>query len=478
LTSLKEKTSRALFWSFFDSFGIYFVKFAFSIAIARSLSPSDYGIVGMIVIFTAIGSMLTESGFAMALIQKKNADNVDYSTVFWFNIFIANTFYIMLFISSGAIADFYDNSLLVQIIRVSAINIPLSSLWLVQVTILSKTLNFRKQSLINILAAITSGTVGVALAYSGFGVWSLVFMTLGGSTIRVIGFWSYTKWRPSFLFSIESFKSLYRYGYKIFLQGMSDVIFTKIYYPLIGKYYSAAGLGYYTYASRFYEIFIRRVTIAYGRVTFSVFASINDENERFKRNYLKIYRLLVFVLFPFTLVLIVSAELFVNLILTEKWLPIVPLMQVFYIEGFFYPLYMLNQNTFNAIGRSDLSLRLDLIKKVLILLSIIITFRYGIKALVIGQLTSSFFVFILSTYQVSKLLSVKISSQIKDVIPIITLTGMTYLLNYVILIAYIRSEWPLFIAQIIILPAIYVIFSFIFRMRTQQELLDLLAKNK
>jgi len=476
--SLKQKTMKGIFWSFFDSFGIYVIKFGFSIAIARALSPSDYGVIGMVVIFTAIGSMLTESGFAMALIQKKNADNKDYSTIFWFNIIVALLFYFLLFTFSGKISEFYDNPIIKNVIRISGLNIILSSLWLIQVTILTKELNFKKQSLVNITAAVGSGIIGVILSYKDFGVWSLVFMTLGGSTLRVVGFWSFTKWTPSLIFNGKSFKSLYSYGYKIFLQGMSDVIFTKIYYPLIGEYYSASGLGFYTYASRFYDIFIRRVTIAYGRVTFSMFSLINDEKERFKKNYLKTFRLLVYVLFPFTTILIISAELFVHLILTDKWLPIVPYIRIFYIEGFFFPLYMLNQNVFNALGRSDISLRIDIMKKVLLLLSIFIAFKYGIKALIGGQIISSFIVYLISTYRVNKIINIPIYKQIIEIIPIIGMLVLLVFINKFVLMSFVLGNWYLFVSQILLLPAIYLFLAFIFRIKAQQEMIILIAGRK
>ena len=216
MQNLKQKTLHGLFWSFVDSFGIYFITFGFSVAIARALMPKDYGLVGMIAIFIAISQMLIDSGFLSALVQKKDTDNTDYSTIFWFNVGLAVVLYILLFAFAGTIARFFGQPILVKITRISSLGIILSSLCVVQVSMILKNFQFKRQAAINFISALTSGTVGVFLAYNGYGVWALVFMTLAGGTVRVVLFWIINKWRPKFIFNFRSFKSLYNFGYKPF----------------------------------------------------------------------------------------------------------------------------------------------------------------------------------------------------------------------------------------------------------------------
>ena len=472
--SLKQKTLKGLFWSFLDSFGIYFIKFGFSIVIARTLSPSDYGLMGMIVIFTAIGDMLVESGFSMALIQKKDASDIDYSTVFWFNLSIAVIIYLVLFFSANLIADFFNEPILTKISRVTGLNIILTSLRIVQLTVLSKKLNFKKQTYINFASAAISGIIGVVMAIKGYAVWALVFQTLAGSFISTIGFWMFNKWLPKLLFSFKSLKSMFRYGSNILLQGATSVIFEKLYFPFIGKYFNSASLGFYTFANRFYRIFIRNTAIAYGRVSFPAFTLIQNDLKRFNRNYFKVYRLLAFVMFPLSLFLIVTAKPFILVFLTEKWLSAVPLMQLFFTEGFFFALFLLNLNTFNAKGRSDISFKVDMFKKALMFISLFATYRFGIKALIIGQVVSSFISFILSSIVIQKTDGIKIFNEIKGLLLIAGFTLILLTFDVLVIDRFIVANVYLLIFKTILLPFIYLLLCYLFKIDVLYEFLSLI----
>ena len=326
MESLKTRTTRGLFWSFLDSFGVYLVKFGFTIVIARTLSPEDYGLMGMIVIFISLGQMLMQSGFSMALIQKKETTQDDLSTAFWFNVITAGIIYAILFMSAGGIASFFGKPVLVSITRVAAIGIILNSLCSVQMSLLTKRMDFRKLAWINLAGALISGTTGLILALMGYEVWALVFQTLAGNAIYLAGLWITSQWKPGIVFSIQSFKSLFNFGYKILLQGLTDVIFTKSYFPLIGKLFPLAQLGFYTNANRFYDLFIRQTSNSVNRVIFPAFAIIQDDKERFNTNYIRSFNLLATAMFMGSVLLIVVSRPFVELALTEKWLPAVPLM--------------------------------------------------------------------------------------------------------------------------------------------------------
>lgn len=456
MPSLKTRTLKGLFWSFADSFGVYFIKFGFSIAIARALSPEDYGILGMILIFIAIGQMLMQSGFSMAIIQKRDANDIDFSTAFWFNLFVALIIYIILYISADMIANFFNKPILVGVTRIASIGIVINSLGTIQNTILAKNLNFKRQAYINFIGATLSGTTGVILAYKGYNVWALVFQTLTGSLISTLGLWIMSNWRPMVAFSILSFKQLFNYGYKILLQGLSDVIFSKLYFPLIGKSFSAMQLGFYTNASRFYDIFITQTTIAYGRVAFSAFSQIQDEKERFNKNYIKSIEMISLTMFLITTVLIVTIRPFISIFLTEKWLPAVSYMVIFFLEGFFFPLYKLNQNVLCSIGRTGLSFKIDLLKKIMTFISIFIAFPFGIHALIYGQVISTFVAFLISTYVVLNLQNLQIFKNLTFYIPIILITFFCLLINNTLIDCNFESDLLLLIAKIIIIPLLYI----------------------
>lgn len=476
MLSLRQRILKGFFWSYLDSFGVYFIRFAFSIAIARALSPSDYGVIGMIVIFISVGQMLMESGFAMALIQKKDANEEDFSTVFWFNLIVAFIVYLVLFMSAELIADFYNEAILVTITKIASIPIILNSLCVVQITILSKEMNFKRQAIIHFISTIFSGTTGIILAYKGFAIWALVIQTLVGNLISTICFWIYSSWRPKFIFSLKSFVILINYGYKIFLSGLSDIVFTKIYYPLIGKIYSASQLGFYTNANRFYEVFIKQPTNAYIQVTFPAFASIQNQMDRFIKNYLRIYRLLAFIIFPLVSILIIIPKPFVAFFLTEKWSPVVPLMKTFFIEGFYFPLYMLNLSTINAMGRNDISLKVEILKKVSTVVSIFLAIQFGIQALIIGQVVSSFIAFIVSSFVTMKIYRINFFKQLYELFPIITLTITCVLVNQLIIDNFIKSNIMLLIIKGSSIPILYILLSIIFNKNILKEFIMIFEK--
>ena len=470
---LKQKTIHGFFWSFLDSFGIYFIKFGFSIAIARMLVPKDYGLVGMIAVFIAISEMLIDSGFLSALVQKKDTDNTDYSTIFWFNFVLATVLYLLLFVFASTIARFFSQPILVKITRISSLGIILSSLCVVQVSMILKNFQFKRQAAINFISALTSGTVGIFLAYNGFGVWALVFMTLAGGTVRVVLFWIINKWRPKFIFNFRSFKSLYNFGYKIFLQDFGDVLVRNIYNPIIGKAFTPTALGYYTNANRFYEIFVRRTTYAYSKVAFPAFSSIQDQKERFLNNYSKVYQSLVFFMFPCVVIIILTAKPFVTFFLTEKWLPAVPFMILMFIDGFIFPLFWLNQIVFNAAGRSDITLKVDITKKILTLGSIFITIRFGIKALIIGWVLSSFIAFIVSSAVVAKRFQISLVNQISNMFPVILITFLCFLVGKLGVEQIITNNLLLIVAQVFSISIMYLLLSNLFRIRAYRDFFEL-----
>ncbi|MBP7796934.1 MAG: lipopolysaccharide biosynthesis protein [Elusimicrobiales bacterium] len=401
---------------------------------------------------------------------------MDYSTAFWFNIILAVVLYLLLFAFSSAIARFFDQPILIKITRISALGIILSSLCVVQVSMILRKFQFKRQAAINFASALASGTVGVFLAYNGFGVWALVFMTLAGGIIRVILFWRINRWRPKFIFNLQSFKLLYNYGYKIFLQDFGDVLVRNIYNPIIGKAFNPTALGYYTNANKFYEIFVRRTTIAYSKVAFPAFSSIQDQKERFLNNYSKVYQSLVFFMFPFIVLIILIMKPFVAFFLTDKWLPAVPFITLMLIDGFIFPLFWLNQVVFNAAGRSDITLKIDITKKVLTLGSIFITIGFGIKALIVGWVMSSFIAFMVSSVVISRRFHINMANKIVSTVPVIFVTFLCFLVGKLVLEKIITHNLFLIIVQVLTISIMYLVLSNLFRIRAYRDFFELVGE--
>lgn len=478
MQSLKARTSRGLFWSFMDSFGVYLIKFGFSIVIARTLSPEDYGLMGMIIIFISLGQMLMQSGFTAALIQKKDCSTTDQSTAFWFNLLAALIIYLILFFSAGAIASLFQKPILITITRVAAIGIILNALSSVQTATVIRRMDFKKITWINLAGALISGTTALVMALNGFAVWALVFQTLVGSLIYLTGLWITSKWYPLLIFDITSFRSLFKFGYKILLQGLTDVIFTKLYFPLIGKLYSTSQLGFYTNANRFYEVFVRQTATSFTRVMFPAFAGIQDERIRFNSNYVRTFNLMTVLMFIGSVILIISSRPFVSIALTEKWLPAVPFMQLFFIEGFVFPLLMFNQNIILAVGRSGLFFKIDIIKKGLTLLSIIILFRLGIRALIIGQVGATGITFLISTVAVVKIQGI----MLRDIaVPLIKLSCIAILclaFNYLVVEPLPIGNWIDLLLKCTLIPLLFYGLTWIFRINIAGDVKNILKGNE
>jgi teichuronic acid exporter len=463
MNSLKKNSLNSFYWSFLDSFGSYFIRFGFTISIARILDPSDYGLIGMILIFLGLGTLLSEGGFSMALIQKKNITNIDYSTVFYFNLAVSIIVYLILFFSAQYIADFYKEEILINVIRVSALTLVIGTLSTIQTVILSKELNFKKQTQISWIATLGSGLTGIIIAYNGFAVWALVYMTLSFTLIKTSALWLFSSWRPLFAFDCKSFKSLFLFGSKIFVSGLSDLFFNKMYYPLIGKNFNSQELGFYTNASSFSEIIVKQITIAFGRVSFPLFSSINSDIPRMSRTFTTLFHSISFFMFLITIISIVSTHSFVMIFLTSKWLPSVSYMKLFLIEGFFFTLYILNQNTIAAIGLSGLILKIEIFRKFLLLTSLLVLFKYGISALIIGQLISSFITFLISTHYTQKKLDLKIFPLFSELTKLILITFLIYVIDKFFLEIVIDSAYILLCVKILFLPVMFLFLAYLLK---------------
>jgi O-antigen/teichoic acid export membrane protein len=454
----RQQTLRALFWSATDRFAAQALQFGMGLILARLLMPADYGLMGMIMIFLAISQSFVDSGFPSALIQKKNRTEIDYSTVFWFNVFISTVFYLILFILAPTIANFYNEPKLTILTRFVALNIIFSSFSIVRMTRLTIELNFKTQAKASLLSLLIGGFLGVYLAYAGYGVWALAAQSLAKNLLNVIFLWWFSKWNPLFAFSKEAFLSMFSFGSKILGVGLLRTFFDNIYIVIIGKIYSPAELGYYTRAIKFQQLPSKNISEILYRVLFPVLTNFQDNNQILLKQTKRAIKVSSFIVFPLMFGLAAISDPLIRFILGEKWLPLVPLLRLLCIAGVFYPLQHLNLTILMVKGRSDIFLRLEIISKVLIIFAIIFTFSFGLTALVIGQVVTMFMIFSINAYYTGKVLSYGFFSQIQDMIYTALTSSLMALLVYCI-IGFFSADWIKLLVGVTVGITSYIFFA-------------------
>lgn len=397
-SSVRTQLVNGVVWNFIEKVFIKVVTFAIGIILARLLSPSDYGLIGMLTIFISVSNIFIEGGLAKALIQKKDCKDIDYSTAFVTNIGLSLCIYLLLYFFAPLIADFYDEPILIELTRVLALSIILGSFNIVQRARLMSQVDFKSLAKINVISTIISGAIGIGMAYAGFGVWALVGMTLSSSIVLIVVFPFYSRWKPSVFFSRNSFRNLFGFGSKLMLTGVMSVIVNNISALCIGRYYKSNQLGYYTRASHFSELISFTVFEVLGNVTFPVLSSLQDDRERLVAVYRKSLYFVAMIIIPLMVLCALLAKPIIYILLTEKWLPCVVLMQWLFLARIFTPISAVNMNILNAIGRSDLFMKLDFSKIPLDILILVITIPIGVKAIVIGAFINSFICFFVNAY--------------------------------------------------------------------------------
>lgn len=464
-----------LFWSAIERFGQQGIQFVIAIIIARILTPADFGLIGMLAIFIAIVQSFVDSGFGSALIQRQNATQTDFSTIFFFNIIVSGLFYFGLFFSAPLIAKFYNQSILIPITRVMALNVIINSFALIQNTILTKNINFKTLTQVSILSITVSGTIGIFMAYRGFGVWALVFQILSGNIMKTVSLWIFNKWRPSLVFSLNALKSLFAYGSKLLASGLLNQIFDNIYKLVIGKQYSAVDLGFYTQAKRMQELPVMNSLSILQRVTFPVYSTIQNETRRLKNAYRKTIKGIIYFNFPLMIGLAVLAPLLVSILLTEKWMPAVVYLQLLCLVGLVYPLSAVNLNILKVKGRTDIFFYLEVAKKIIIAIAIIITLKMGVLAIVIGQVIASYICFLLNIYFSGRVINYTVKEQLIDILPYFMLSFITGVLMVgIIYLSNLRSLLLLLLTAFIGIVS-YLLLSRFLRLETYFDVISVFS---
>lgn len=428
--SLKQKTISGVIWSSIDNFAKQGIVFIVGIILARLLEPEDFGLIGMIAIFIAVSETIVRSGFTEALIRKNNCTQADYSTVFYYNLVVGVFFYVVLYFFSPSISRFFEEPQLKSILRVLSLILIINSISIIQMAILTKRVDFKLLTRVSIFSSGISGILAIYLAYKGFGVWSLVVMRLVMQGLNSLFLWVWNKWRPSLLFSIDSFRELFGFGSKLLASGLLHTIYENVYYLIIGKYFSAAQLGYFTRAKLFSDFPSRNINMVMGRVTYPILAQIQDDPEKLREAYRRIIKSIMYITFALMLGLSAVAEPLILTLIGEKWRQSIIYLQLFCFASMLYPLHALNLNMLKVKGRSDLFLKLEIIKKLLAIPVIVIGVVFGIKYMIIGLIFNSFIGYFLNSYWSGKLIGYSSMDQVKDITPSFLLSAGMALMVY------------------------------------------------
>jgi len=414
---LKDKTVKGVGWSAIDNVAQYAVQFVVSIVLARLLSPEDYGLLGIIVIFTAVCTALINGGFSSAIIRKKNATNDDYNTAFIANMVMSFFLYVVIFFCAPLIANFFGRTELVSLTRVSSLGMIIGALALVQQTRLTKRIDFKTQTKITLIASVTSGVIGIVMAATGFGVWALVAQSLSSQLFRTILLWFFNKWVPQLRFSGQSFRELFGFGWKMMVSGVLDTVWKELYQVVVGKFYSPATLGQYTRAKQFSTLFSSNLTAVVQRVTFPVLSGIQDDKERMISAYRRIIKTTMFITAICMFFLGAISEPLLYCLIGPKWHEASTYLPLICLGASLYPLHAINLNMLQVQGRSDLFLGLEIIKKIIGLAPLFVGAFVGIMPMLYVNLLIGVICYFLNSYFPGKLLGYNSWMQIKDIAP-------------------------------------------------------------
>ena len=447
--SLKDKTIKGVAWSGIDNVAQFGVTFIVSIVLARLLSPDDYGLIGIITIFTAVCTALINGGFTTALIRKKNASDDDYNTTFIVNLCISLLLYVVIYISSPFIAAFFHREELIALTQVSSLGMIIGALGLVQQTRLTKCIDFKTQTKITIVASVGSGIVGIVMALMGFGVWSLVIQSLASQGLRTILLWMADKWVPQLRFSLVSFHELFGFGWKMMLSSLIDTVWKELYQVVVGKFYSPATLGQYTRAKQFSTLFSSNLTTVIQRVTYPVLSNIQDDKDRMISAYRRIIKITMFVTVISMFFLGAISEPVLYCLIGSKWHEAATYLPLICITGSFYPLHAINLNMLQVQGRGDLFLGLEIIKKIIGIIPLSVCFLYGIMPMLYVSVMTSIICYFLNSYFPGKLLGYSSWMQIRDIAPSYGLAILVALIVFILKYLPI-SYWIILPLQIIL----------------------------
>lgn len=460
-------------WRFLERTGAQIVAFVVQIVLARILEPSAYGTVALITVFTAILQVFVDSGLGSSLIQKKDADDLDYSTVFYTNMFICITLYIGLFFCAPLIAKFYNNMELVPYIRVLGITILISGVKGIQQSYVSKHMIFKKFFFATLGGTIIAGLVGIIMAYAGFGIWALVAQQIINLSIDTLILWITVKWRPKFMFSFKRLKGLFSFGWKLFVSALLEEVYSDLRSLLIGKVYTPSALGYYNRADQFPKLIVGNINSSINSVLFPAMSKVQDDKEAVKSMTRRSMKTSTYVMAPMLMGLAACGKAVISILLTDKWLPSYPFMVIFCITYMFYPVHTANLNAIKAMGRSDLFLTLEVLKKIIGLIALALTIKISVMAMAYSLFVTSVTSQIINSWPNKKLMDYSYLEQLKDILPGIGLAAFmgicVYCINFLNL-----NMWLTLIIQVPMGAVIYIGLSALFKLESFTYVLNMI----
>lgn len=477
--SLKKRALEGFFWMFIQQFGVQGINFLVSIILARLLLPGEFGLIGMITILIGFGNIFVNSGMSQSLLRTTDADEEDFSTIFFFNLVVSIIVYLIIFLVAPIVAKFYNQDILTLLIRVYTISFITNALSSIQIARLTLRFDFKSQALITIPSILISSVIGISMAYLGYGVWSLVWFSILQSIILSLHLWYFEKWTPILAFNKNKFIIHWKFGSRLLLAGLLDNFFVNAYSVVIGKYFIPAQVGFYQRAESLKQFPVSNFSLIINKVTYPLLASIQNDDERLNLVYKQIMKMVIFVIAPTLVILAVLAEPLFRFLFSEKWLPAVPYFQILCVNGILYPIHAYNLNILNVKGRSDLFLKLEIIKSVVLVLTIIISFQWGVYGLLYGTIVSSGIAFFINTYYTGKLINYNSWQQIKDLFPTILLSIFTgfvvYFTNKLDLIL-INNDFGLLCVGTLLGGFFYILISYLFKLEALKQIQQIIFR--
>ena len=460
-------------WRFLERCGAQGVTLIVSIVLARLLNPEIYGTVALVTVFTTIMQIFVDSGMGNALIQKKDADDLDFSSVFYFNMIMCSVLYLIMFFIAPFIASFYKIPELTAVVRVLSLILIISGVKNVQQAYVSRHLMFKRFFFATLGGTIGAAIIGILMAYFGFGVWALVAQMLFNTTIDTLILWITVKWHPKKMFSIQRLKSLFSYGWKLLVSALLDTVYNNVRQLIIGKVYTKSDLAYYNNGKKYPEYLVSNINTAIDSVLLPTMSNEQEHPERVKSMTRRAIKTATFIIMPLMVGFAVCSKQLVSLILTDKWLPAVPFMQIFCISFAFYPIHTANLNAIKAMGRSDLFLKLEIIKKSIGVVTIIIAVKFGVMAMAYSMLITSFISQVVNSWPNKKLLNYSYLEQVKDMLPQIGLSLLMGMIVYFVSFLHLNSLITLLI-QIPIGVIVYWLFSKLLHVESYEYIVGML----
>lgn len=474
MSSLKDQTIKGVYWSSAENVITVGITFVVGLVLARLLGPEEYGLIGIITIFVSVFNSIVDSGFSNALIRKKEVDKLDYDTIFITNLVFSVILFIFLYVLAPAISVFFNSAQLIPLTRVMGIVLIINAFSIIPRTVLVRLLDFKTQAKVTFISSIASGFVGIGMALTNFGIWALVGQQLSRQFLNSCLLWAWCRWRPQIEFSFTRFKDLFNFGWKLLVSGLIDTTWKEIYQVVIGKVYSPSTLGQYTRAYQFASVFSSNLTFVVQRVSFPALSQIQDDKLRLKLAYKRIIKVTMLVSFVLMLGMVGSAKQMVLVLVGEQWLPCVPYLQIICFTMMLYPLHAINLNMLQVQGRSDLFLKLEIIKKIIAIGPILLGIFINIYWMLIGSVLTGFISYWLNAAYSGPFLNYSSKEQFLDILPSF---GISFVMMLVVLgLSFIPiSPFVLFPLQILIGALLTIGLCKLFKIDEYQEIKDMVV---